>query len=115
MAPEMALGETVDGRADLYALGCVAYYLLTGRLVFDAENTFQMVAKHLHHEAIPPSVRGGIEIPLELERVVLMCLAKNPEARPRSAAEFSQSLACIDVEPWTEVQARDWWKSVTPT
>ena len=115
MAPEMALGETVDGRADLYALGCVAYYLLTGRLVFDAENTFQMVAKHLHHEAIPPSVRGGIEIPPELERLVLMCLAKNPEARPRSAAELSQSLACIDVEPWTEVQARDWWKSVTLT
>jgi len=115
MAPEMALGETVDGRADLYALGCVAYYLLTGRLVFDAENTFQMVAKHLHHEATPPSVRGGVEIPPELERVVLSCLAKDPEKRPRTAADLSQSLARIDIEPWTEAQARDWWKSVKTT
>ncbi len=112
MAPEMALGETVDGRADLYALGCVAYYLLTGKLVFDAENTFQMVAKHLHNEAILPSVRGGIEIPLELERLVLMCLAKNPEARPRSAAELSRALANVDVEPWTDELAKEWWSSI---
>jgi len=109
MAPEMALGETVDGRSDIYALGCVAYYLLTGKLVFDAENTFQMVAKHLHQDAVPPSVRGGIQVPEELERIVLSCLAKDPEARPHSAAELSQSLARIDVDPWTDAQASEWW------
>jgi serine/threonine-protein kinase len=109
MAPEMALGETVDGRADIYALGCVAYYLLTGKLVFDAENTFQMVAKHLNHEPVSPSLRGEIAIPEQLERLVLSCLAKKPEARPRSAAELSQALARIDVSPWTEAQAREWW------
>jgi serine/threonine protein kinase len=92
MAPEMALGETVDGRADIYALGCVAYYLLTGKLVFDAENTFQMVAKHLHHKPVPPSERGAIAIPEKLEEVVLSCLAKNPDDRPSSAAALAQSL-----------------------
>jgi serine/threonine-protein kinase len=110
MAPEMALGETVDGRSDIYALGCVAYYLLTGKLVFDAENTFQMVAKHLNHDPMRPSVRGGIEIPEDLERIVLSCLAKNPEARPQSAAELSESLARIAIDPWTDAQASDWWR-----
>ena len=59
MAPEMALGEPVDGRADIYALGCVAYYLLTGQLVFEAENAFQAIARHLNAEPVPPSMRGG--------------------------------------------------------
>jgi tRNA A-37 threonylcarbamoyl transferase component Bud32 len=114
MAPEMALGETVDGRADIYALGCVAYYLLTGKLVYDAENTFQMVAKHLHHDPIPPSVRGEIAIPEQLDRLVLECLAKNPADRPASAAELSRALAKIDVEPWTEEQAGEWWRTHSP-
>ncbi|HJQ12450.1 MAG TPA: serine/threonine-protein kinase, partial [Gemmatimonadaceae bacterium] len=57
MAPEMALGERVDGRADIYALGCVAYYLATGELVFEAETAFQMIAKHLQSAPIPPSQR----------------------------------------------------------
>src|SRR4026209_128654 len=57
MAPEMALGESVDGRADLYALGCVAYYLLPGQLVFQASNTFQSLAKHLQERPVPPSQR----------------------------------------------------------
>lgn len=109
MAPEMALGETVDGRADIYALGCVAYYLLTGKLVFDAENTFQMVAKHLHHNPVPPSVRGEVAIPEQLERLVLKCLAKTPAERPATAAELSRALADINVDPWTEEQAREWW------
>jgi serine/threonine protein kinase len=109
MAPEMALGETVDGRSDIYALGCVAYYLLTGKLVFEADSTIQMVAKHLHHEAVAPSVRGGIEIPQELDRLVLSCLAKNPNARPATAAELSHALRALDVQPWSEAQATEWW------
>ncbi len=109
MAPEMALGETVDGRSDIYALGCVAYYLLTGELVFDADSTVQMIARHLHHEAAAPSARGGIEIPQELDRLVLSCLEKNPDKRPATAAKLSQALRALDVQPWSEEQAREWW------
>jgi serine/threonine-protein kinase len=111
MAPEMALGETVDGRADLYALGCVAYYLLSGKLVYDAENTFQMVAKHLHHQPVPPSERGGVPIPPELESLVLSCLSKDPSGRPASACALSEALGRVDVALWTEDQAREWWDS----
>jgi tRNA A-37 threonylcarbamoyl transferase component Bud32 len=109
MAPEMALGETVDARSDIYALGCVAYYLLTGKLVFDAESHLQTVARHVHHEALAPSARGGIEIPPELDRIILSCLAKNPDARPTTAAKLSRALRAIDVQPWSEAQAAEWW------
>lgn len=109
MAPEMALGELVDGRADIYALGCVAYYLLSGRLVFDAENTFQMVAKHLRNDPVPPSLKGGVDVPYDLERLVLSCLAKKPEGRPQSAGELNRALGLLKISPWTETQASAWW------
>src|SRR4051794_17350526 len=85
MAPEMALGEAVDGRADIYALGCVAYYLLTGKLVFEATSAYQLIAKHMQQPPVPPSQRSELEINAELEQVVLACLAKRPEDRPQSA------------------------------
>jgi eukaryotic-like serine/threonine-protein kinase len=113
MSPEMALGETVDGRADIYALGCVAYFLLTGRLVFEAEKAFQMIAKHLQATPIPPSY-AALHIPAPLERLVLSCLAKDPKDRPQSAAEFARALALIDLEPWDEEQATRWWKVNKP-
>ena len=68
MSPEMALGETIDGRADIYALGCVAYYLLTGTLVFEAENVFQLMAKRLRDDPVPPSQRTSLPIPPALDR-----------------------------------------------
>ena len=61
MAPEMAMGEAVDGRADIYALGCVAYYLLTGQLVFEADTSLQMIVKHLQSDPVPPSRRTNAE------------------------------------------------------
>jgi serine/threonine-protein kinase len=114
MAPEMALGEAIDGRADIYAVGGVAYYLLTGRLVFEADSGFQMVAKHLREEPVPPSQRTGLPVPEALDRLVLACLAKRPDARPRSAAELARSLDTIDVEPWGEEQAVEWWRANRP-
>ena len=104
-----ALSETVDGRADLYALGCVAYYLLTGQQVFDGDTVMQVIAKHLQAAPVPPSQRGPIAVPPALEQLVLACLAKKPEDRPGSAAELARALAAIDVVAWTEVQAREWW------
>jgi serine/threonine-protein kinase len=113
MSPEMALGERVDGRADIYALGCVAYFLLTGRLVFEAERAFQMIAKHLQATPVPPSQRA-LQVPVPLERLILSCLAKDPKDRPQSAAEFARALALIDVEPWSEEQAAHSWKVSRP-
>lgn len=114
MAPEMAVGEAVDARADIYALGCVAYFLLTGKLVFDAENTFQMVAKHLRNQPVPPSLRAGVEIPQQLEDIVMSCLAKRPDDRPPSAALLSKSLGAVRTIVWTEDQAMEWWKGRQP-
>jgi serine/threonine-protein kinase len=86
MAPEMALGEQVDGRADMYALGCVAYWLLTGKRVFEAETPLQIVAKHLRSDPDPPSARiPGLIVPPALEKLIMQCLAKRPEDRPTAA------------------------------
>jgi serine/threonine-protein kinase len=110
MAPEMALGEPVDGRADIYALGCVAYYLLTGRLVFEAEKAFQMIAKHLQSPPVPPSERTDRPVAPDLERLILKCLAKSPGDRPQSAAKLREALEWIATEGWGEEQATEWWK-----
>ncbi len=109
MAPEMVLSDTVDGRADLYALGCVGYYLLTGQQVFDADTTMKVMAKHLQEAPIPPSQRVANGVPPRLEQVILACLAKTPDDRPRSAADLARLLAAADVEPWTNEEAAEWW------
>ncbi len=109
MAPEMAMAESVDGRADIYALGCVAYYLLTGKLVFDGDTSLQVIVKHLQHDPIPPSRRTNVEIPPGLERLVLACLAKQREDRPSTAGDLSRLLRLIGLEPWTQEDARRWW------
>jgi serine/threonine-protein kinase len=110
MAPEMGDEDKTDGRADLYSLGCVAYYLLTGRLVFEAATALQIYAKHLQDLPAPPSTRSPVPQPPGLDQLILACLAKKPESRPRTAAELERSLAAIEVEPWTQEQAIQWWK-----
>ena len=114
MAPEMAMGETVDGRADLYALGCVAYYLLTGKLVFEATTGLQLIAKHMQESPVPPSRRTELDVSPQLEQVVLACLAKRPEDRPQTATELDRMLAEIEIEPWSEEEATHWWRMHQP-
>jgi serine/threonine-protein kinase len=109
MAPEMALGEPVDGRADIYALGCVAYYLITGQLVFEAEKAFQMIAKHLQAAPIPPSQRTDRPVSPELEKLILKCLSKEAKDRPQSAAHLAQALDWIPTDGWGEQEAKLWW------
>jgi eukaryotic-like serine/threonine-protein kinase len=111
MAPEMATGDSLDGRLDLYSLGCVAYFLLTGEMVFDVDNALAMISRHLQTEPIPPSIRSGRPIPEQLEDIVLACLAKNPGDRPSGATELSRQLAAIDLTPWTQEEARAWWEA----
>jgi serine/threonine-protein kinase len=109
MAPETALSAKVDGRADLYSLGCVAYYLLTGQQVFEGDTAMQVFAHHLQTAPTPPSQRGPATVPPDVEQLVLRCLAKKPEDRPQSAAELDRRLAGVVVEPWTDSDAREWW------
>jgi serine/threonine-protein kinase len=110
MAPEMTLSQPLDGRADLYALGCVAYYMLTGRQVFEAQNLFHMISRHLNDIPVPPSQVTDRFIEPGLERLVLACLAKNPDDRPPSALELALLLEQVPVEPWDETHAASWWE-----
>jgi serine/threonine-protein kinase len=113
MAPELALGEEVDGRADIYALGCVAFYLLTGRLVFEADNPMRLLVKHIEEKPVPPSTRTDRPIPALLDDVVLSCLAKDPASRTPSASALAEALlgAKPAVDPWDDADAAQWWKS----
>jgi serine/threonine protein kinase len=95
MAPEIAQSPTVDGRADLYSLGCVAYYLLTGRLVFEGDTPLQTILKHLQQPPEPPSRFSDRAIPPALDELVLACLAKRPHDRPPTAADLSRRLALV--------------------
>jgi len=110
MAPEMALDDACDGRVDLYSLGCVAYFMLSGKRVFEGTNYVQIIAKHLREDPLPLSERTSLPIPVALERAVHACLAKKPGQRPQSAAELARSLAAIEMDPWCEDQARQWWQ-----
>jgi len=110
LAPEMLLGSELDGRADLYSLGCVGYWLLTGTFVFEAENPLEVVAKHLQEEPVSPSKRTDQEVPADLEAVIMKCLNKKPDDRPGSAEELADLLLSCSVAPWTQKDARDWWE-----
>jgi serine/threonine-protein kinase len=114
MAPEMALRDDIDGRADIYALGCVAYFLLTGHQVFEGTSAMQVMSKHLQSPPVPPSARTTMAIPADLDAVVLRCLAKDPEERPQSAKLLAERLAAIDVDPWTDAAAQAWWLANPP-
>ena len=117
MAPEMVYDNRgVDARADIYAVGCVGYWLLTGELVFDDESPMAILMRHANDEPPPLSTRTELEIPEALEGLVLACLEKEPENRPQSARELSRRLAeCSSSLPeWTEERAADWWRTHLP-
>ena len=112
MAPEIALGRSeVDGRADIYSLGCVAYYLLTGSPVFSGETPVATALAHINEKPVPPSERSEFAVPSALETVVLECLAKDPAGRPRSAIDLEKRLAAaMPATLWTQEHAHAWWE-----
>ncbi|MFL5401813.1 MAG: serine/threonine-protein kinase [Gemmatimonadales bacterium] len=115
IAPEQAMGGEVDGRADIYATGCVAYWLLTGQLVFTADTPMGLLLQHAQTPPRPPSARTELPIPRALDDLVLSCLAKDPSKRPQSAKELSLRLAELEgAGAWTQDRARDWWMKHQP-
>jgi serine/threonine-protein kinase len=111
MAPEMVTGDSLDGRLDLYALGCVGYFLLTGELVFEADSVLGMIGQHLRTAPVPPSIRSGRPTPPEVDSVILACLAKEPTGRPATALELCRRLDGIDLPAWTQADAGTWWEA----
>jgi serine/threonine-protein kinase len=98
--------DDLDGRSDLYALGAVGYFLLTGHALFSG-SVVQVCAHHLHTAPPRASQRSPEPVPRMLENVLLTCLEKDRARRPRDAGELAQLLdACSDVAPWTEDEAR---------
>ena len=111
MSPEQAKGTgEVDQRSDIYSMGAVAYYLLTGRPPFEGEDGITVLIAHARDPVTPPSrVRPGI--PKDLERVVLLCLAKDADERYPDAASLERALgACACAENWDQDQAARWWR-----
>ena len=115
MAPEVILGGgDVDRRVDVYAVGCVAYYLLTGERVFDAITDMRLMVKHLHEEPVPPSQRCAHAVPPGLDALVLDCLRKNPDERPADAGEVLRRLSRCDTGTWDQGTAQSWWERHMP-
>lgn len=113
MSPEaIQLPGSVDACSDLYAVGAVGYFLLTGRPVFEADNLVDLCQLHTSEPPQPPSERLGKPVPAELEHALLACLEKSRAKRPQTARELAKLLAaCPAKNDWTLDQADAWWSS----
>ena len=112
ISPEaVSFPEQVDQRSDIYAVGALGYYLLTGGNVFDGESAFEVLQKHVSSMPEPPSQRLGVAMESSLEKAIMECLEKEPSNRPQSAQAlitiFRSSSA---YRTWTDSQAAEWWK-----
>jgi eukaryotic-like serine/threonine-protein kinase len=116
MAPEQATAaDDLDARADVYALGAVAYFALTGRPPFEGQTAFAIMIAHARDPVVPPS-QLRTDVPADLEQVVLKCLAKAPEDRYPDARALCRALAsCADANAWNSDQADLWWAEVQRT
>lgn len=112
MAPEQIVGgAALDARTDLYALGCVAFWLLTGRTVFEGATIMDILTQQARDDPPAPSNCTEMPIPPELDQVILRCLSRDPQGRPQSADDLAQALtAACGSERWTAAQARNWWE-----
>ncbi len=113
IAPEQVLQEPqIDNRADIYATGCLAYWLLTGQLVFTGDSPMHLLVQHAQSMPEPPSARTELPIPTELDAIVMACLAKDPSDRPQTARELARRLEAVPVKrEWTQELARAWWET----
>ncbi len=116
IAPELARNAgSVAGSADIYSLGCVGFFMLTGRTAFEGDTPYHVVAKHLNVEPVAPSERAEQAIPPALDAAILRCLAKEPQDRYPDMESFAEALAEIEFErPWSSDRAREWWRVHPP-
>jgi eukaryotic-like serine/threonine-protein kinase len=115
IAPEVVMGRATDHRVDLYALGCVGFWLVTGALVFEGPGAIKVMFDHVNTAPPLPSTRAKHALPPEFEALIMECLAKDPAERPPSAAALKARLQAIDVaEPWTQPRAERWWSEHAP-
>jgi hypothetical protein len=112
LSPEaITAPDTMDARSDLYSLGAVGYFALTGTHVFEGKTTVEVCAQHLHETPELPSRRIGSRLPEDLESLLLDCLAKPPTKRPMSAGDLCRRLeACLSFGQWTPEKASAWWQ-----
>jgi serine/threonine-protein kinase len=114
MAPEQVRGHALDGRADLYAMGCVAFSLLTGHPPFQADDSVQVMIAHAVHPVPSPKALRP-DVPDDLDAVVTQCLAKAPDARPPDASSLARALGrCACASEWDADLARAWWAAKEP-
>jgi serine/threonine-protein kinase len=116
LAPELVSGVDVfDGRADIYALGCVAFWLLTGRPPFEAPDAVSLLRLHSTTVPCPPSTFAA-SIPGEMDALVLDCLSKDPARRPQSAETVWDRLEAVPISSrWDQHAAREWWRTHEPS
>ena len=112
MAPEaVEHPETVDARSDLYSLGALGYFLVTGNVLFDCPTLGEVLLHQVNHLPVRPSERLGKPVAPDLEELLMRCLAKDPAARPASARELDDALArCRNAADWTRDLADEWWR-----
>jgi serine/threonine-protein kinase len=109
MAPEQATGGEPDARSDVYSLGAVTYYMLTGRPPFPGDNAIKVMIAQASEPVTPPSVYRP-DIPADLEAIVLRCLAKSPSERFQDTASLAAALAeCQCAGRWSRHEAARWW------
>jgi serine/threonine-protein kinase len=111
MSPEaITVPDAMDGRSDLYALGAVGYFIVTGTHVFPGRTAMEVCAHHLHSPPEPPSARLGRSVPADLERLILDCLEKDPARRPQTATDLQRRVCdCRGYGAWDRERARRWW------
>jgi serine/threonine-protein kinase len=116
MSPEQVLSKPhLDDRSDIYSLGCVAFWLLTGHYLFEGDNPMEVAVHQVNTEPPAPSDRTEVPIPADLEKIVLACLCKDPNQRPVGAEALSDMLLeCENASGWSEGDARSWWELHVP-
>jgi eukaryotic-like serine/threonine-protein kinase len=111
LAPEtLRSPDDVGPWTDLYSLGCLGYFLLTGHTVFEGRTAVEVCGHHLHSRPVPPAERLGHSVPATLSAILMACLEKAPTDRPPSAVTLVELLDdCREVKQWTHERGRDWW------